>query len=105
MITFIVTPLMAGFFCLFFSKLDVMIRGERARQPIFKFGNNDVAGQYILDAEDTSASDSNSDSIEAGGEGRQCCPRGFYRECFWTVLRELLFWPKKMTFEDEEAAN
>mmetsp|Transcript_20820 Transcript_20820/g.45417 ORF Transcript_20820/g.45417 Transcript_20820/m.45417 type:complete len:640 (+) Transcript_20820:256-2175(+) len=62
MITFIVTPLMGGFFCLFFSKLDVMIRGERARQPIFKFGENDVAGQYILDAEDTS--ESSSDSIK-----------------------------------------
>lgn len=58
MITFIVTPLMGGFFCLFFSKLDVMIRGERARQPIFKFGENDVAGQYILDPEESSDTDS-----------------------------------------------
>lgn len=58
MITFIVTPLMAGFFCLFFSKLDVMVRGDRARQPIFKFGENDVAGQYILDPEESSGADS-----------------------------------------------
>lgn len=58
MVTFIVTPLMGGFFCLFFSKLDVMIRGERARQPIFKFGENDVAGQYILDPEESSDTDS-----------------------------------------------
>ena len=58
MVTFIVTPLMGGFFCLFFSKLDVMIRGERARQPIFKFGENDVAGQYILNPEESSDTDS-----------------------------------------------
>lgn len=35
MVTFIVVPLVAGFFTLFFSKLDILIRGERARQPIF----------------------------------------------------------------------
>lgn len=35
MITFIVTPLVAGFFTLFFSMLDVMIRGEEnARKPL-----------------------------------------------------------------------
>jgi hypothetical protein len=35
MITFIVVPLVAGFCTLLFSKLDVMIRGDRARKPIF----------------------------------------------------------------------
>mmetsp|Transcript_48589 Transcript_48589/g.103360 ORF Transcript_48589/g.103360 Transcript_48589/m.103360 type:complete len:200 (-) Transcript_48589:249-848(-) len=35
MVTFIIVPLVAGFFTLFFSKLDIMIRGWRARQPIF----------------------------------------------------------------------
>lgn len=35
MITFIITPLVAGFFTLVFSKLDIMIRGERARKPLF----------------------------------------------------------------------
>lgn len=29
-------PLVAGFFTLFFSKLDILIRGERARQPLLK---------------------------------------------------------------------
>mmetsp|Transcript_20046 Transcript_20046/g.29730 ORF Transcript_20046/g.29730 Transcript_20046/m.29730 type:complete len:588 (+) Transcript_20046:106-1869(+) len=34
MITFIVTPLSAGLFCLLFSKLDIMCRGENARAPL-----------------------------------------------------------------------
>lgn len=42
MITFIVTPLSAGFFCMFFSKLDVMIRGENARKPLFHFMGDDI---------------------------------------------------------------
>lgn len=37
MLTFIITPLSGGFFCLFFSKLDVLVRGENARKPIFYF--------------------------------------------------------------------
>jgi len=36
MVTFIIVPLVAGFFTLFFSKLDILIRGERARQPLLK---------------------------------------------------------------------
>jgi len=35
MITFIATPLSGGFFCLFFSKLDLLIRGNAARNPMF----------------------------------------------------------------------
>ncbi|KAL7466580.1 hypothetical protein ACHAXS_006874 [Conticribra weissflogii] len=38
MITFIVTPLVAGFFTLVFSKVDIWIRGDRAREPIFNIG-------------------------------------------------------------------
>ncbi len=34
MITFIVTVISGGFFALLFSKLDVLIRGERARRPL-----------------------------------------------------------------------
>lgn len=56
MVTFIVTPLMSGFFCLFFSKIDVMLRGQRAREPLFKLGASDVAGQYNLDGDDNSDS-------------------------------------------------
>ena len=37
MVTFIVTPISAGFFALLFSKLDVLIRKENARKPIFYF--------------------------------------------------------------------
>jgi len=32
--TFIITPLVAGFFTFFFSKLDILVRGERAREPV-----------------------------------------------------------------------
>lgn len=39
MITFIVTPFSAGFFCLLFSKLDIMVRGERARNPLLSCGS------------------------------------------------------------------
>ena len=39
MVTFIIVPLVAGFFTLFFSKIDIMIRGDRAREPIFKIGH------------------------------------------------------------------
>ncbi|KAL3932568.1 MAG: hypothetical protein SGBAC_010790 [Bacillariaceae sp.] len=43
MITFIVTPISAGFFCLFFSKLDVMIRGEEsARKPLLAFAGDEL---------------------------------------------------------------
>ena len=35
MVTFIIVPLVAGVGTLFFSKLDILLRGERARQPIF----------------------------------------------------------------------
>jgi SSS family solute:Na+ symporter len=34
MITFIITVISGGFFALLFSKLDILIRGERARRPL-----------------------------------------------------------------------
>ena len=37
MVTFIVVPLVAGFCTLLFSKLDVLFRGDRSREPVFKF--------------------------------------------------------------------
>lgn len=42
MITFIVTIISGGFFALFFSKLDILLRGENARHPLLKviFGKN-----------------------------------------------------------------
>lgn len=36
MVTFIITPLFAGFFCMLFSKLDILIRGESARTPLLE---------------------------------------------------------------------
>ncbi|KAL3927706.1 MAG: hypothetical protein SGBAC_012971 [Bacillariaceae sp.] len=43
MLTFIITPISAGFFCLFFSKLDVVIRGEEsARKPLLAFAGDEL---------------------------------------------------------------
>jgi len=42
MITFIITPISAGFFCLLFSKLDVVARGDAARKPIFTFAGDEI---------------------------------------------------------------
>ena len=33
-----------------------MLRGQRAREPLFKLGASDVAGQYNLDGDDNSDS-------------------------------------------------
>lgn len=49
MVTFIVVPLVAGFFTLFFSKLDIMIRGSRAREPIFKTAQTLESDNYHFD--------------------------------------------------------
>ena len=38
MVTFIIVPLVAGFFALLFSKIDILIRGKRAREPLFQTG-------------------------------------------------------------------
>ncbi|KAL7442741.1 hypothetical protein ACHAXM_008793 [Skeletonema potamos] len=53
MVTFIITPLVAGFFTLFFSKIDIMLRGERARKPIFLVAQPEKeAKNYNLVAEE-----------------------------------------------------
>ena len=53
MVTFIITPLVAGFFTLFFSKIDIMLRGERARKPIFLMAQpEEEAKNYNLVAKD-----------------------------------------------------
>jgi hypothetical protein len=51
MVTFIITVLSGGFFALFFSKLDILIRGEKARHPLLGMsaGNKDCIGE--VDAE------------------------------------------------------
>ncbi|EJK48546.1 hypothetical protein THAOC_32646 [Thalassiosira oceanica] len=52
MVSFIVTPLFAGFFTLLFSRIDILVRGERAREPLIKhalfYKPNDTAGHYNL---------------------------------------------------------
>lgn len=48
MVTFIIVPLVAGFFTLLFSKIDIMIRGERARQPIFNGTQPEECKNYHL---------------------------------------------------------
>lgn len=60
MVTFIITVLSGGFFALFFSKLDIWMRGERARHPLFlgvsaenkelEAPDGDVTGE-VVDAE------------------------------------------------------
>lgn len=54
MVTFIVVPLVAGFCALLFSKLDILIRGDRAREPIFKFAQPQEKKETQLDNEDES---------------------------------------------------
>lgn len=49
MITFIITPISGGFFCLFFSKLDVMLRGDAARKPIFAFAGDELPQKEAAD--------------------------------------------------------
>lgn len=51
MITFIITPLVGGFFALFFSMLDILVRGEEnARKPMcFASAKNEIAQKESLD--------------------------------------------------------
>ncbi|CAJ1956347.1 unnamed protein product [Cylindrotheca closterium] len=70
MITFIVTPISAGFFCLFFSKLDVLIRGEEsARKPMLTFAG-EIPEDEKLD-EDNNKDDDNNKEEEAAKEPKQ----------------------------------
>ena len=45
MVTFIIVPIVAGFFTIFFSKIDIMIRGERARKPLFLYAQPEVEAE------------------------------------------------------------
>ena len=51
MITFIVTPIAAGLFTLIFSKLDVLIRKENARKPIFHFLGEETPEHEVKEEE------------------------------------------------------
>ena len=52
MVSFIITPLFAGFFTLLFSRIDILVRGERAREPLIKhalfYKPDEPAGHYNL---------------------------------------------------------
>jgi len=47
MVTFIVTPISAGVFCMIFSKLDVLFRGPRARKPILRKLDKAFKEKYV----------------------------------------------------------
>eukprot|EP01082_Thalassiosira_pseudonana_P001552 g542.t1.2.5e174188 g542 g542.t1 contig10:261433-263116(-) len=65
MVTFIVVPLVAGFFTLVFSKLDVMVRGDRAREPIFKMAQPEIeAKNYNLAEKEGVEKDGSEGSVE-----------------------------------------
>ena len=67
MTTFIIVPLVAGFFALFFSKLDVIFRGDRAREPIFKFAQPqlqvDQTESNNVSKEDVSVTEAKQDEL------------------------------------------
>jgi len=52
MVTFIITVLSGGFFALVFSKLDILVRGERARHPLLGMsaGNKELSVAAVGDA-------------------------------------------------------
>ena len=75
MISFIVTPLVAGFMTYVFSHLDLFIRGkERARRPVFEFAfdkdivDADADADIVKDDNDetaAAAADSKGDGVDA----------------------------------------
>jgi Na+/proline symporter len=64
MITFIVTPISAGLFTLIFSKLDVMIRKDSARNPIFHFLGDEIPEDFDENKELGGEEDENNDVEE-----------------------------------------
>ena len=53
MVTFIVVPLVAGFCTLVFSKIDIAIRGQRAREPIFKVTQPEECNNFHINKQET----------------------------------------------------
>lgn len=70
MITFIITPLSGGFFCLLFSKLDVVIRGENARKPLLYC----IGEQPMDDPEEESGSAAEESDTKANGDDEEAPP-------------------------------
>lgn len=73
MITFIVTPLSAGIFTLFFSTIDVLVRGERARRPLLEFLDKNFNEAFKLPQEkiesEVLAKEANGDAEKLEGIG------------------------------------
>ena len=68
MITFIVVPLVAGFFTLFFSKIDIMLRGDRARKPLFQNGFFfDTPEEEVAHYDFSAEKEVDEDHVEANG--------------------------------------
>lgn len=68
MITFIVVPLVAGFFTLFFSKIDIMLRGDRARKPLFpKRFVFDTPEEEVAHYDFSAEKEVDEDHVEANG--------------------------------------
>ena len=65
MVTFIITPLVAGCFTFFFSKIDIMVRGERARKPIFLMAQpEEEAKNYnLVDGEEQQEEDGVAEAV------------------------------------------
>jgi len=53
MVTFVLTPISSGFFCLFFSKIDIMVRGDAARNPLFMPAEKAEKGFYVEGAKES----------------------------------------------------
>ncbi len=68
MVTFIVVPLVAGFCTLLFSKLDVLIRGDRAREPVFKFAQPQEKEHTQVGKEDALEDDAVFEGYLYGGD-------------------------------------
>jgi len=51
MITFIVTPLVGGFFTFFFSALDMAIRGDAAKKSLFGLAETNAVEEKIVDVD------------------------------------------------------
>lgn len=73
MITFIIVPLVAGFGTLFFSRMDIILRGDRAREPIFVRAQPEIEKEnYNLDDDENKSDtkDGNEDSDANIGKGK-----------------------------------
>lgn len=63
--------MVAGFGTLFFSRMDIILRGDRAREPIFVRAQPAIETEnYNLDDDENNKSDTNEDSDDNIGKGK-----------------------------------